>query len=71
MRAVVTELAPARASKESHIEAVSANQAIEATIVKDQSVRKVWPKGYASWKMARNTEIGCSGELSVTKTGQP
>jgi len=58
MRAVVTELAPARASKEIYIEAVSANHAIEATIVKDQSVRRVWQKGYGS------------GELSVTKTEQ-
>lgn len=48
MRAVVTELAPARARKESHIEAVSANHAIEATVVKDQSVRRVWQKGYGS-----------------------
>jgi len=48
MLAVVTELAPACASKEIYIEAVSANHAIEATIVKDQSVRRVWQKGYGS-----------------------
>jgi len=47
MRAAVTELAPARA-RQGAPQALWANQAIEATIVKDPSVRKVWPMGYGS-----------------------
>jgi hypothetical protein len=63
MRAVVTELAPARASREIYIEAVSANHAIEATIVKDQSVRRGVAEGlrlFGKWLVTRKSDVPVS-----------